>query len=220
MWYVYHLYWRQVSLGIIVLFMHNFHKNVNPFVDFKVWRNDNVIKSIYWNKENYSTMCFVPSRPRRHAKIVMCTLNADWLRILTYLSWNILNPTDKELLMMTSWYANFFCITGEQLLNSATLCVSSYYQSQYYQPKMVEGIQGKAVCSVCFYHPCNVWKVKCVHLTVYSMSDLLASCVDQQNFFLGEIGCIIFGILIVTVVSEQAGWKKRLSFISINGLSW
>ena len=55
---------------------------------------------------------------------------------------------------------------------------SSYYQSRYYQPKMAEGAQGKDVYSVCFSHPMLRTFIR-VHLIVYTISDLLASCVGQ-----------------------------------------
>ena len=76
-WYVGSLYERQGKLGIFVAIFVLFHKKANLFVYFKVWQNQNVIKPTYWSNENYPTMCFVTSRLRRHAKIVMSTLNAD-----------------------------------------------------------------------------------------------------------------------------------------------
>ena len=53
-------------------------KNTNTFTDFEVWQIENIIKPTYQHKENYLSMCFVTSEPRRHAENRnVCTLNDD-----------------------------------------------------------------------------------------------------------------------------------------------
>ena len=73
-----------------------------------------------------------------------------------------------------------------------SLCVSSYYQSCYYQPKMAEGAQGKDVYSKFFLtsmHVSNVYPRPCDSLqyvgNLILRDDYIKLKTNKQCLFLG-----------------------------------
>ena len=106
----------------------------------------------------------------------------DWINFLKGLSLDTVNRIDNNNLQPFLESRCLFykkriagpslgLIRGEvnnihKTMGYNSLCVSSYYQSCFYQTKMAEGTYGKDVYSVCFSHPCMFRKIIRIHLIV------------------------------------------------------
>ena len=111
----------KVNWALLWLFLYIFHKKANLFVDFKVWQNQNVNKPTYWSNENYPTMCFVTSRLRRHAKIVMSTLNADIKLTQLFSFEKIINGKWEEIISHPQCFGYIFGYIVQDCSNSSAL---------------------------------------------------------------------------------------------------
>ena len=86
----------------------------------------------------------------------------------------LLSTTDATVPLVDPQLAlsSFHGVVADTLEADSTLCVISYYQSHYYQPKMAERTQGNDINSICFSHPCMFRKVIRIHLIFSSMHTL------------------------------------------------
>ena len=111
------------------------------------------------------------------------------LSAITFAVWILKRNSVKwrHIIRLTAKKTSNAYITGP-----LSLCVSSYYQSRCYQPKMTNDIRDENVYTVFLQPPCTFRDVFGVQLKVNNMYELYLHVFIEGFFFLGEIGLFNF----------------------------